>query len=248
MDDDTVAGTEADHSAEQARERAAEDRVAHLVAVWRLGHARELDRRIAERRVRREEDAPAPSFGIGGCERRRPLDVDAVGVDVRSRRERGRAVVGEVGRAGLAEQEAALGKACRQPGHLQRQRVRRRARADVDRPAGLDRERDERLGLAVEQVEPLQRGVELERDARRRHARGAAPRAPRRRATASRPRRRAGGRPTPPRQPPRARSPRGCAPGGSPRPARRARGRSRAGPSSRAAARPRATRRARGRA
>ena len=31
-------------------------------------------------------------------------------------------------------------------------------RADVDRPAGVDRERDERLRLTVEEVEPLQRG------------------------------------------------------------------------------------------
>ena len=42
--------------------------------------------------------------------------------------------------------------------------MRGRAGADVDRPAGLDREGDERLGLSVEEVEALERGVELERD------------------------------------------------------------------------------------
>ena len=42
--------------------------------------------------------------------------------------------------------------------------MRGRAGADVDRPAGLDREGDEGLGLSVEEVEALERGVELERD------------------------------------------------------------------------------------
>jgi len=54
------------------------------------------------------------------------------------------------------------GKPCSKRRELQRQRVWRRPRPDVHRPAALDRELDQRLSEPVEQVEPLERRVEPE--------------------------------------------------------------------------------------
>ena len=56
----------------------------------------------------------------------------------------------------------AVGEARRDERDLERQGVRRRARADVHRPPRVDRECDEGVDAAVEKVEPLQRGVELQ--------------------------------------------------------------------------------------